>query len=150
MAVVIWFCVLQLFVHNFVHGDLHPGNILVQQDSDLQHPTLVMLDCGIATSLSPADLENLLCVFTAIVTGQGWKVADLFLNQKQSCSAIEEFRSKVGMLVDSAVKDLNLKEVGFLYNVLATLCDDCDYYAAGEGGHSLFQLVQHFNRTQGM
>ena len=71
----------------------------------------MLLDCGIATSLDPLDLENLQCVFTAIVTGQGWKVADLFLNNKQTCSTLDEYRRKVGKLVDSAVKDLNLKQV---------------------------------------
>lgn len=99
-----------LFVHNFVHGDLHPGNILVQ-DPSVKHPKLVLLDCGIATSLEPLDLVNLHSVFTAIVTGQGWKVADLFLNQKQTCATLDEFRRKVGDLVDSETKDLNLKKV---------------------------------------
>ena len=97
-------------MHNFVHGDLHPGNVLVQ-DSSIKHPKLVFLDCGIATSLEPLDLVNLHCVFTAIVTGQGWKIADLFLNQKQTCATLDEFRRKVGELVDSATKDLSLKKV---------------------------------------
>lgn len=97
-------------MHNFVHGDLHPGNILVQ-DPNVKHPKLVLLDCGIATTLTPLDLENLQCVFTAIVTGQGWKVVDLFLNKKQTCSTLEECRRKVGNLVDSAVRELNLREV---------------------------------------
>lgn len=110
---------LQLFVHNFVHGDLHPGNILVQ-DPSVKDPKLVLLDCGIATSLAPQELENLQCVFTAIVTGQGWKVADLFLNKKQTCSTLEEYRRKVGNLVDTAVRDLNLKEVSVDDNRIQT------------------------------
>ena len=101
---------IQLFVHNFVHGDLHPGNILVQ-DPNVTDPTLVLLDCGIATSLEPRDLENLLCVFTAIVKGEGWKVADLFLNETQTCSTLNEYRSKVGDLVNAATQELNLKKV---------------------------------------
>ena len=101
---------IQLFVHNFVHGDLHPGNILVQ-DPNVTDPILVLLDCGIATSLEPRDLENLLCVFTAIVKGEGWKVADLFLNETQTCSTLNEYRSKVGDLVNAATQELNLKKV---------------------------------------
>lgn len=108
-----------------MHGDLHPGNILVQ-DSSVKDPKLVFLDCGIATSLNPLDLENLQCVFTAIVSGQGWKVADLFLSHKQTCSTLEEYRSKMGKLVDSATQDLNLKEVSGI-EVLGTegflMCD---------------------------
>ncbi len=100
----------QLFVHNFVHGDLHPGNILVQ-DPSLDHPKMVLLDCGIATSLELSDWENLHCVFAAIVTGEGWKVADLFLNNKQTCATMDEYRRKVGKLVEIATRDLNLKKV---------------------------------------
>lgn len=108
----------QLFVHNFVHGDLHPGNILVQ-DSNVRQPRLVLLDCGIATSLSPLDLDNMLDVFTAIVTGQGWKVADLFLNRKQTCATLDEYRRKMGRLVDSAVKDLSLQKAGLMKRCVA-------------------------------
>lgn len=100
---------LQLFVHNFVHGDLHPGNILVQQPT-VNQPKLVLLDCGIATALQPLDLENMHCVFTAVVTGQGWKVADLFL-AGQTCATLDEYRREMASVVDAAVSDLNLQKV---------------------------------------
>ena len=58
---------MQLFIHNFVHGDLHPGNILVQET---QRPRLVLLDCGIATSLTQVDLMQMRALFTAIVKRQ--------------------------------------------------------------------------------
>lgn len=61
----------QVFIHNFVHGDLHPGNILVQDGRGGRgYPKLVLLDCGIATSLGRQDLENIKAVFTAIVKGE--------------------------------------------------------------------------------
>ncbi len=83
----------QVFVDNFVHGDLHPGNILVQcgrgegpQDratltdmcdtvvvSMRQTPPplqLVLLDAGIVTQLSEADQRNFRAVFTAVVLKQ--------------------------------------------------------------------------------
>ncbi len=83
----------QVFVDNFVHGDLHPGNILVQcgrgegpQDratlTDLcdtvvvsMRPTppplqLVLLDAGIVAQLSEADQRNFRAVFTAVVLKQ--------------------------------------------------------------------------------
>lgn len=80
---------LQVFVNNFVHADLHPGNIIVQykgvdgaapketscliseeDDLDLSHVQLVFLDAGIISSLSDKDLDNLHKVFKAIVTNQ--------------------------------------------------------------------------------
>ncbi len=85
----------QVFVDNFVHGDLHPGNILVQcgrgegpegQDratlTDMcdtvvvsMRPTppplqLVLLDAGIVAQLSEADQRNFRAVFTAVVLKQ--------------------------------------------------------------------------------
>ena len=100
---------LQLFVHNFVHGDLHPGNILVQ-DPDVKDPKLVLLDCGIATSLGPIDLANFHSVFTAIVRGEGAKVADLFLGV-QRCATVDEFRQDMADLVNMSIQKLNLREV---------------------------------------
>ena len=94
------------------------------QESKLKQPKLVLLDCGIATSLQPADLENFHCVFTAIVTRQGSKVADLFLNQCQTCATMEQFRKETGALVNSAVSDLNLQQVSDHGDVVF-LCVKC-------------------------
>jgi len=90
-----------------VHGDLHPGNILVQKSD---RSRLVFLDCGIATSLGPKDWENLHCVFMAIVTNEGKKIADLLLNN-QHCSTLHEYRTEIAILVDKAVANLNLEKV---------------------------------------
>lgn len=90
----------QVFVDNFVHGDLHPGNILVQtlgkrQYGDISAEAhgkttltdlwdtvvvsvrpdscplqLVLLDAGIVAQLSEHDLANLKAVFTAVVLCQ--------------------------------------------------------------------------------
>lgn len=88
----------QVFIDNFVHGDLHPGNILVHCSSegagvpgDAHGKTtltdlwdtvvvsfrpdrcplqLVLLDAGIVTQLSNHDLANLKAVFTAVVLQQ--------------------------------------------------------------------------------
>lgn len=82
--------VLQIFVDNFVHADLHPGNILVQGRAGPEqvtavdvcdtlvlelrpplHPLrLVLLDAGIVAELQRADLQNFRAVFTAVVQGQ--------------------------------------------------------------------------------
>ena len=41
-------------VHNFVHGDLHPGNVLVTTTAD-GSPRLAFLDAGIVVSYSEFD-----------------------------------------------------------------------------------------------
>lgn len=76
----------------------------------MEDPKLVLLDCGIATSLRPIDLENFHSVFTAIVKGEGARVADLFLGL-QHCATVDEFRQAMADLVDTSVSRLNLKEV---------------------------------------
>lgn len=87
---------LQVFVDNLVHGDLHPGNMLVQNITsgaatgdqvrvmmvDIGCDTFVMdvqpdpnplricfLDCGITSKLSQRNLANIRAVFKQVVLG---------------------------------------------------------------------------------
>ncbi|KAL5460579.1 hypothetical protein EMCRGX_G034033 [Ephydatia muelleri] len=112
-----------LFIHNFVHGDLHPGNILVQDEvGDKASPKLVLLDCGITNSLTKADLENFKKTFLYIVQNQGDKVADLF-TAKCSCEDIDAYRKEMAVLVDDALGNLNLHQtqIGLLFSKLFDL-----------------------------
>ncbi|XP_025054696.1 uncharacterized aarF domain-containing protein kinase 2 isoform X5 [Alligator sinensis] len=84
-----------VFIDNFVHADLHPGNILVQgakhfgatrRDQttivdvcdtlivevrpSLCQLRLVLLDAGVVAELQEADLQNFRAVFTAVAQGQ--------------------------------------------------------------------------------
>ncbi|RLW01862.1 hypothetical protein DV515_00007775 [Chloebia gouldiae] len=132
-----------IFVDNFVHADLHPGNILVQgtarpgsahpepvpelsdtvvpelsdtvvpELSDtvvlgvqppLQQLRLVLLDAGIVAELQSADMQNFRAVFTAVVLGQGEKVAELILHHARAnqCQDIERFKADMAELVTKA------------------------------------------------
>lgn len=102
-----------VFVDNFVHGDLHPGNILVQSQvhessevsGEIQGKTtltdlwdtvvvsirpspspfqLVLLDAGIVSQLSDHDLTNFKAVFTAVVMRKGERVAELILHHARA------------------------------------------------------------------
>mmetsp|Transcript_14551 Transcript_14551/g.28976 ORF Transcript_14551/g.28976 Transcript_14551/m.28976 type:complete len:485 (+) Transcript_14551:465-1919(+) len=57
-----------IFEHNFVHGDVHPGNILFSKDPD---PKLVLLDVGIAKRFTRADHQLLLDTLGGFITGDG-------------------------------------------------------------------------------
>ncbi|KFO30121.1 Putative aarF domain-containing protein kinase 2 [Fukomys damarensis] len=121
-----------IFVDNFVHADLHPGNILVQgtdglspgreaqpQQVDVCDPLvvavapvlcplrLVLLDAGIVAELQASDLRNFRAVFLAVVLGQGHRVAELILHHARAseCSDVEGFKVEMAALVTQARRD---------------------------------------------
>lgn len=141
-----------VFVNNFVHGDLHPGNILVQNaqhyqqepESELvmvdvgdtmvttveplQSPLrLVLLDCGIISTLKASDRTKFKQVFTAVVKGEGEAVANLFLEKSVhvECTDPEAFRQEMAAIVSSArrtaLKLSQLKVSALLSDVFAVL-----------------------------
>ncbi|XP_014402218.1 PREDICTED: uncharacterized aarF domain-containing protein kinase 2 isoform X2 [Myotis brandtii] len=122
----------EIFVDNFVHADLHPGNILVQgadglsksQEAQLQQADvcdtlvvsmtparcplrLVLLDAGIVAELRAADLRNFHAVFMAVAMGQGQRVAELILHHARAseCKDVERFKAEMAALVTQARKN---------------------------------------------
>ncbi|XP_019370967.1 PREDICTED: uncharacterized aarF domain-containing protein kinase 2 isoform X4 [Gavialis gangeticus] len=118
-----------VFVDNFVHADLHPGNILVQGakhfgatrrdqttivdmcdtlivevQPSLCQLRLVLLDAGVVAELQEADLQNFRAVFTAVVQGQGERVGELILHHARAnqCKDIERFKAEMAELVTKA------------------------------------------------
>lgn len=121
-----------IFVDNFIHADLHPGNILVQgadalsqgQEARLQQVDacdtlvvpmapargplrLVLLDAGIVAELGAADLRNFHAVFMAVAMGQGQRVAELILHHARAseCKDVERFKAEMATLVTQARKN---------------------------------------------
>lgn len=71
----------QVFLDNFIHGDLHPGNLLVGRRENSAEPCLVMLDAGIVCELTGEDRKNFLDLFHAIVVGDGRLAGQLILER---------------------------------------------------------------------
>jgi aarF domain-containing kinase len=82
-------------VDNFVHADMHPGNILVRvvrpknTNNTLQksRPHVVFLDVGMTAELDSNDRVNLLEFFKAVARRDGRTAAEstLKLSKQQNC-----------------------------------------------------------------
>ena len=84
-----------IFLHDFVHGDLHPGNILV---SELPHATtnwfgntqlqtklqLHLLDCGIVLEMGPEQHVHLVKILGAFTRRDGRLAGNLMVDSSQT------------------------------------------------------------------
>lgn len=123
-----------VFIDNFVHSDLHPGNVLVKVCDDSSSHDIVFLDAGIVTSLSAQDQKNLKDLFTAVVLNRGEEAGRLMVERAkhERCSGIdggiEAFSAGIGELVsefhDSRKSGLTLGAVhiGSLLKRVLDLC----------------------------
>ncbi|KQJ85093.1 probable serine/threonine-protein kinase abkC [Brachypodium distachyon] len=94
-----------LLVDNFVHADMHPGNILVRvvqpknSNNTLlkSRPHVVFLDVGMTAELSSNDRVNLLEFFKAVARRDGRTAAEstLKLSKQQNCPNPKVFIEEV-------------------------------------------------------
>ncbi|CAH1448399.1 unnamed protein product [Lactuca virosa] len=91
-----------LLVDNFIHADMHPGNILVRNKSSRKgifksKPHVVFLDVGMTAELSGSDRVNLLEFFKAVARRDGDTAAKsmLRLSKQQNCPNPQAFIKEV-------------------------------------------------------
>jgi len=113
-----------LFVDSFFHDDLHPGNILVQEENN--DYKLIFLDCGIARSFDGNYLTNFLDLFGAIVSRDGELAGRLIYERSpcnDQCETPELFFKEVRELVDKVdVVRLKMSSVGDILSSMAQIC----------------------------
>ncbi|XP_063225567.1 uncharacterized aarF domain-containing protein kinase 2-like isoform X3 [Bacillus rossius redtenbacheri] len=136
-----------VFEDNFVHGDLHPGNMLVQERArsgavqkrgwlsglrvrprlpQAPERRLVVLDCGIVTRLDARGEKALKAVFSAVANNDGDRVAELFLeHSNHQCDDPAGFKQEMRELVTAALsKNVTLQSVqvaGLLSSLFQTI-----------------------------
>ena len=68
-----------IFLNDFVHGDLHPGNILVQDTGKFLK--LCILDCGLVIEMGPDQHENVVQVLGAFARKNGRLAGQLMVDK---------------------------------------------------------------------
>lgn len=96
-----------VFEDNFMHSDLHPGNMLVRRAKGSDgHLQIVVLDAGLVTSLSPSDRRNFIDLFHAIVDNNGVEAAKLMILRSQAPQKVVDQR-RFEEEVDRLVKEVH-------------------------------------------
>lgn len=102
-----------IFEDNFLHADLHTGNLLLRrrnvtdgtftndltEGSDSTHVNeIVVLDPGLVTTLSPYDRETVLTTFAAVACGDSDLTAEIALARSPSnkCQDEAAFKKDIG------------------------------------------------------
>jgi len=77
-----------IFLNDFVHGDLHPGNILVA--GEYPNLKLCLLDCGLVLEMGPDQHVNLVKVLGAFTRKDGRLAGELMVDLKTESQASEQ------------------------------------------------------------
>ncbi len=99
----------QVFMHNFFHADMHPGNIFVSPEGQY-----IAVDFGIMGTLSPEDQRYLAENFLAFFNRDYHRVAELHVESGwvPGNTRIDEFESAIRSVCEP-IFERPLKEISF-------------------------------------
>ena len=115
-----------IFDHNFVHGDIHPGNILFTKEAPGVEPKMVLLDTGIARRFTKHDHEILVGVLTSFINGSGKKAAaylikDSLVSQSSPPVGVAGFTQVLDDMCEQAKRDHSFFDS--IGNYVSTICN---------------------------
>jgi aarF domain-containing kinase len=122
-----------VFLDNFIHADLHPGNIIVLHPTATPNPPhlplkLSFIDVGLAVELHGQDQANLIELFDAVIQNDGYRVGTLMIERSRSKDKIqspEQFAQSMQRIVQHVHQQgLKLADIGVgdLIQQVLTLC----------------------------
>ena len=100
-------------VHNFVHSDLHPGNIIVGFD-ERGRAALTFIDAGLVTCLEEKDRKNFIDLFTAVAKKDGRAAARHMIERSvgSECTDPDGYTREIEAIVkEVAVTSFQLQDV---------------------------------------
>lgn len=77
-----------IFLNDLLHGDLHPGNILVSEDA-AGKTKLHLLDCGLVVEMGPEQHVNVVKILGAFTRRNGRLAGQLMVDTSSNCQASE-------------------------------------------------------------
>ncbi|CAK9029678.1 unnamed protein product [Durusdinium trenchii] len=103
-----------IFKHKFVHGDLHPGNILWRESDGPLGVQLVLLDCGLVIDLDGDAGDDLSMMVKAFLTKSEEEVASLLIKLSERVGGkAEDVLDPEGFVQGIASLIRSGKSVGF-------------------------------------
>jgi len=110
-----------IFANNYVHGDLHPGNVFVSPDSK----KLVLLDCGIVNEYDDADHDLLVNIIAAFIRMDGRHAAELMANDanRRLAGTGESVRDAEGYVASIENLSKTPRKTDFAFEKVTTYVD---------------------------
>ncbi|WP_172746832.1 AarF/UbiB family protein [Neorhizobium sp. T25_13] len=68
-----------VFVHGIIHGDIHPGNVVLDDRNNV-----VLIDFGLVVRINQIDRRRLRCLFFGVITGDFKLVSSVILESASS------------------------------------------------------------------
>jgi aarF domain-containing kinase len=90
-----------IFFDNFIHGDLHPGNVLVTFDKKTNEPKLIFLDCGIVFCNPDKETHNAVIeICISFMQHDGRRAAKLMMDHSKNTSNLKVTAADVEAFIE--------------------------------------------------
>eukprot|EP00541_Cyclophora_tenuis_P009673 CAMPEP_0116545620 /NCGR_PEP_ID=MMETSP0397-20121206/2770_1 /TAXON_ID=216820 /ORGANISM="Cyclophora tenuis, Strain ECT3854" /LENGTH=217 /DNA_ID=CAMNT_0004069955 /DNA_START=94 /DNA_END=747 /DNA_ORIENTATION=+ len=113
-----------IFIDNFMHGDLHPGNIFISKEDK----NFILLDCGIVTEYTDRDHQLLVDILASFIHKDGRRAGRLMIDDSNTrlegtdaARNEAEYISKINALtIRASGKDYFMEHLG---TYISYICD---------------------------